>query len=124
MVEVVVRDAPLSKGPIFYYHPSVVTFVGELLPNPKHVSNDCITLSCNDFIPYRVIRKRDIISIGGKQVIYTTKPSVMNSWQVNGSNGKEYTVTNSNDSWSCTCAGFSFRKECKHITLLQKKNHE
>ena len=41
------------------------------------------------------------------------------TWEVEGSKGKIYTVR-FDGRWSCTCAGFKFRRECKH-TNAQKK---
>jgi hypothetical protein len=120
MIEVVVRNSPLSKGPIFYYEPSIVTFVGELLVNPKHVADDCITLSRNDFIPYRVIPKRDIISMDGEPAVTEPSTKSTQTWNVSGSKGNPYIVTRSHNHWSCTCSGFSFRRDCKHIR--EKKN--
>jgi hypothetical protein len=37
------------------------------------------------------------------------------SWIVKGSNGNEYVVTKSKGSVKCTCPGFTFRRNCKHI---------
>jgi len=44
-------------------------------------------------------------------------------FQVEGSKGNKYTVKcRKNDIWSCTCAGFSFRGKCKHITKVMEDN--
>jgi hypothetical protein len=37
---------------------------------------------------------------------------------VKGSKGDEYKVTELNGSYSCTCSGFKFRSQCRHIESL------
>ena len=37
------------------------------------------------------------------------------SWQVQGSKGDAYAVRLRGDQWSCTCAGFGWRRKCKHV---------
>ena len=37
------------------------------------------------------------------------------TWTVKGSKGDEYKVTELNGSYSCTCSGFRFRSDCRHI---------
>ena len=120
MIEVSVTNRFAMMGQIFCYNPSIERFVGELLPNPKHIGDDCITLSSPDpFLKYRVIQKRDIISIGG--IEYKHEPVPMSStWNVKGSKGNEYIVTLSNGHYSCTCVGFIFHKICKHIKSVAK----
>jgi hypothetical protein len=39
-------------------------------------------------------------------------------WIVKGSKGDIYKVTELNGNWSCTCSGFRFRGDCKHIKEL------
>ena len=41
------------------------------------------------------------------------------AWTVKGSKGDEYTVTELNGNFSCTCSGFRFRGDCKHIKNIQ-----
>ena len=44
------------------------------------------------------------------------------TYDVVGSKGDTYTVTNDRGSWTCTCAGFGFRRKCRHITEVKNAN--
>ena len=41
-------------------------------------------------------------------------------WVVKGSKGDEYKVTDVNGNYSCTCSGFRFRSQCRHIEQFAK----
>ena len=36
-------------------------------------------------------------------------------WQVQGSKGDVYKVSELNGNYSCTCSGFQFRSRCRHV---------
>lgn len=40
--------------------------------------------------------------------------------KVTGSRGDQYTVTEENGQWHCSCAGFKFRGQCRHIADTQQ----
>ena len=40
------------------------------------------------------------------------------TWTVKGSKGDEYKITDVNGNLSCTCSGFRFRGDCKHVKGL------
>ena len=40
------------------------------------------------------------------------------SWQVKGSTGT-YTVTEDRGEWNCTCSGWKFLGQCRHVAELQ-----
>lgn len=41
------------------------------------------------------------------------------TFEVKGSKGDVYTVTEHNGNYSCSCSGFKFRGACRHITEAQ-----
>lgn len=40
-------------------------------------------------------------------------------FKVTGSRGDVYTVTEDNGQWNCSCSGFKFRGQCRHIADIQ-----
>ena len=42
------------------------------------------------------------------------------SWTVKGSKGDEYRVSELNGNYSCSCSGFRFRGNCKHIEGIRQ----
>lgn len=61
--------------------------------------------------------KIEYIVGGASQVATDTK-----AWKVKSEDGKRvYLVQRVNGKFSCTCKGFEFRKDCKHIGAVSKK---
>ncbi len=48
-----------------------------------------------------------------------SEPVTGRTWSVAGSKGSVYTVAEEHGSWTCTCSGFKFRGQCRHITEIQ-----
>ena len=44
------------------------------------------------------------------------------TWQVKGSKGNTYAVKLSNGVYSCTCAGYGFRRKCRHIEEIKNES--
>ena len=57
---------------------------------------------------YMVVKKREDTQQQGEE-----------SWEVTGSSGSSYTVSLRQGLWSCTCAGFGWRRRCKHVEEKQ-----
>jgi hypothetical protein len=56
--------------------------------------------------------------IGGSKQVATDKKA----WKVKSGDGKSfYIVERLNGKFSCTCKGFEFRKDCKHLGAVSKK---
>ena len=89
-------------------------YTGKILPNPKWVAQDAITLSTGiSEFPFRVIDRERIIGLGEAAPVAAARSE---TFIVQGSKpGSTYTVTRDGSHWSCTCVGFGFRKDCKHI---------
>jgi hypothetical protein len=65
-------------------------------------------------LPVRVIDRARIVEVGGAKLDYTPIKSDRITKTVQGSKGNTYIVTAENGKVSCSCAGYSFRKSCKH----------
>ena len=46
------------------------------------------------------------------------EPPAGRTWTVKGSKGDEYRVSELNGNLSCTCSGFKFRGDCKHVKSI------
>jgi hypothetical protein len=42
------------------------------------------------------------------------------TWKVDGSNGNSYIVQKIDNVYNCTCSGFKFKGECKHIKQIEE----
>lgn len=77
-----------------------------------------ITTNNPDF-PFRRIRRERILEVNGAQVKFTPPVKVERTvTQVAGSKGNTYTVIKEGSRASCTCPGYSFRKTCKHLSMV------
>jgi len=44
------------------------------------------------------------------------------SYEVQGSKGDTYTVTDNGGTWTCTCPGFGWRRKCKHVEAQKNES--
>lgn len=98
----------------FFQQPEFFEYDGEEV-SVKHCTADQLALSTGDpEWPVRIISRNRIVKIDGATV--SSKTSAVVTKVVKGSKGEDYIVTGNNGKWTCTCAGFQFRKSCKHIS--------
>jgi len=92
-------------------------YTGQILPNPKWIASDAICISTGDLqFPFRVIDRDRIVGLDISLALPRELKLNRATFIVNGSKpGTTYTVTRDDTQWSCTCVGFGFRKDCKHV---------
>ena len=110
-------------GKAFYFQPKTSTFVGLIEEPMKWLDSEQFQMHAGkDARPgfqSRVIQKERIVELkylDGSEAEQVEKPSELEYEQVvKGSKGNYYTVKCEDQKWSCTCPGFTFRQNCKHV---------
>ena len=99
--------------------PEITEYAGRVLDPYRWLTDREFCMTGDEAWPIRVMNLaliEDIQFVSGTgQEIDTTAQS----WQVAGSRGNTYTVNRSRSTWTCTCPGFQFRKNCRHISELR-----
>jgi len=91
---------------------------GEQLNTVKWLQPDEIAVT-NPNHPngFSIIHKKNIVWIrdakGSKATVKLD--SDYRQWTVKGSKGSEYLVIRQKGSYTCSCPGYTFRKNCRHI---------
>ena len=92
------------------------THSGEEVTVPKWVDYPAIALSTGERnFPVRIIAKESIVKINNETTKFIAEPIEKRTIKVSGSKGSTYLVTINGKYKSCTCAGFQFRRNCRHI---------
>lgn len=106
-----------------YWHPDRdyedFEIVGEILPSFKWLSPQEFVVS-NAKHPQgsSVVNLANVIDfkdLSGKTIKISLPKDDYKEWTFTGSKGNSYLVIRSQGRYNCTCAGFTFRKHCKHI---------
>jgi len=71
-----------------------------------------------DWFPFRVIQKENIVEVNDLPVDYSQPASDRVEKTVEGSKGNVYTVIKEDGRITCTCPGFTFRGQCKHMAVV------
>ena len=92
-------------------------YVGTIVPNLKGFGDDVFCMTTGDpTFPVRVIEKARCNIYRNDYAAATVGPSAKKMFSVKASKpGHTYTVIYDGSHWSCTCVGFGFRKDCKHV---------
>lgn len=94
--------------------PEFNTYTGTIMREKWFDADEIGITTGNPEFPFRRIRRSRIVAVNEKAVDYTPIKSERVEIIVQGSKGNTYVVTKENGKASCTCAGFQFRKTCKH----------
>jgi hypothetical protein len=104
---------------------SKTTITGVVEKATKFTPPDFIRIVTDFDSPVRtreipVSRITNIEYSDGRTADTHTVDSDTRSWTVEGSRGGvQYIVATTNNTWSCTCPGFQFRRTCKHVVQLK-----
>ncbi len=64
-------------------------------------------------------RGRKFVESSTQYKIVTREEPEGRTWVIKGSKGDEYKVTELAGQLNCTCSGFRFRGDCKHVKSIQ-----
>ena len=101
-----------------YGRKTKIVYSGEEMPLPKWVDYPAIALSTGDRqFPVRIIAREHITKIDNELVEqkFVAEPVAKRAIKVSGSKGNTYLVTIDGKYKSCTCSGFQFRRNCRHV---------
>ena len=123
-MRVVVRNWKYEKRHLWEKHQTEFhVFEGEQVPAFKWSAPGTVCLTTGDpLFPIRQINPHDIVSIDDEPVEPPKAPVQDRVFTVSGSKGAVYTVTVGVRGNSCTCAGFGFRRACKHVNEALAKD--
>jgi hypothetical protein len=120
-VTVTVRNPRYESRHLYannYNGPKFEEYTGTVVYDKWH-GDELVGLTTNQpGFPLRVLSKKNIVKVEGADFVHTPVVSETKTIFVEGTKGNSYVVTIHNGKKSCTCAGFSFRKTCKHLDLL------
>ena len=107
------RYAPGVVRDEFNYYTGTIVY--EKWYNPNQVG----LTTGQDWFPVRVVERHRIVEVNDLPVDYTEPASDRIEKKVQGSKGNEYTVVKEHGKSSCTCPGFTYRGQCKHLMELE-----
>lgn len=94
-------------------------YTGTIMREKWFDANEIGITTGDPSFPFRRIQKERILEINGAKIKFSPPPKVERTvTQVAGSKGNTYTVIKEGSSATCTCPGYSFRKTCKHLSMV------
>lgn len=67
-------------------------------------------------------RKRTFVAVKGDFGVKLKEPVADNPrWTVTGSKGDKYVVEKTENGYNCSCSGFKFRGDCRHVKEIEAK---
>jgi len=110
-----------SQGPrMFPPQPDHRLYEGKVLTPYKWLNDRQFCMSGDEKWPIRVITMDFVQEINIVSGSFKEIDTGIKTWEVKGSKGNSYVVTRNTKGWNCTCSGFQFRKQCKHVNELSK----
>ena len=95
----------------------IKTFKGKVVPNPKWLDRDYVSLHTgNPEYPISYIHKKFIVGHA-----FSETRSITRIFNVKSkSTGKSYNVISEDGAVTCDCVGFQFRRVCKHSAKVKE----
>ena len=105
------------------YMPGVIRdefnyYTGTVVYEKWYKPNEVGLTTGQDWFPVRRLQRERIVEVNNLPVDYTEPASDRIEKKVQGSKGNEYTVVKEYGKSTCTCPGFTFRGQCKHLLEL------
>ena len=104
------------------------TYTGTVVKSEKYDDPQSFRITTEDkSFPVRIIPLDRVVSLvyadGSVGTKSAVKPVTVTAWEVKSDSrkGGTYTVTREGNHFSCTCAGYTFRKTCRHSIAIKSK---
>ena len=101
-----------------FSQPKTLTYEGDEVPAPGWAAKGTIALATgNPGFPVRLIDPDLIVSVNDEIIQESKSKLDIRTVVVEGSKGQKYIVTITPTSKTCTCVGFGFRRNCRHLNM-------
>lgn len=121
------NGSPVKTGPLGHIEPDTYEVRGKVsaMPHWDRDPDHFAVVVPNSPVRLRIIDIHRVLSINGEPLFHRKGKSPRLSKQTfvisASKGGNSYTVTFENGQWKCTCAGYNFRRNCRHVTEAKTK---